>query len=258
MKQVDLLGIPGIGKSTVMKALEKNHSSKSGYLFPRAAKRLAAHKAFSGSPSYQERLAASLLCSAPFYRPIGRLLIARKGFQKKALYSYAENHSPFLENCAKGLAGKSQDPAHMLLGATWLTKKIEEYYFLERYLDQKSRVIFDESLLQKVFGTWDVTALDPEGIKNFFYHVPQPSGAIIIEGPANLTAKRIKQRAKVITAHRNLETKELIAWVEKAGTIIDLARKTLAERKVKILLLSAASTAEDNAREIDNFMTTLT
>ena len=254
MKNVDLLGVPGVGKSTIIKALEKNHSSKGGYLFPAAAKRLAARQALSGSPSYQERLAANLLNSATFYRTIGRLIIARKGYQKKALFSYAENHYPFLENCAEGLALKSKDPAHMLLGATWLTKKLEEYYFLERYLDQNRRVIFDESLLQKVFGIWDVAALDLEGIKNYYYHVPLPAGAIIIEAPAELVAARLKQRGKVITAHRNLEAEELIPWIEKAGTIIDIAREILTERKVKVLVIPAASSAQDSARRIDNYM----
>ncbi len=257
MKNVDLLGIPGVGKSTILKALEKNYSSKKRYLFPRAANRLAARKVLSASPSYQERLAANLLCSAPLYRTIGRLLIARKDYQKKALFSYTKNHYPFLDNCAKGLATKSQDPAQMLLGATWLTNKIKEYYFLDRYLDQSCRVIFDESLLQKVFGIWEVTALDLEGIKNYFYHLPLPAGVIIVEGPAELIATRIKQRAKVITAHRNLEAEELISWLEKAGTIIDIARETLTERKVKVLVISATSAAEDNARAIDNYMINL-
>lgn len=258
MKNVDLIGIPGIGKSTILKALEEKRSAGAGYLFPPAANRLAARRALSGGPSYRERLAAGLLCSAPFYRPVGRLLIARKGFRKNALSAYAENHAPFLENCARGLAAKGDDPAHMLLGATWLTRKIEEYYFLEAYLDRDCRVIFDESLLQKVFGTWDVAAPDYDGIKEYFYHLPLPAGVIMIEGPAELAAARIRQRSKLITAHRNLAEEELMQWLEKAGAIVDLAGSVLKERRVNILVIAAAAPARDNAREIDRYMTNLT
>lgn len=255
MKRIDLLGVPGSGKSTVYKHLRKIRATQQSYLFAAEARHMARTKIIGRENKIKGLFINTLLASKAFRKVFGQSVYLTGDQTRAAIEQCSQEYKEFLEACAEGGLQKRSDPAHMLLGYYWLTGKIEEFYFLENILDQDTRVVFDESLSQKIFGLTDLLTVDEQFIKDYFRTVPQPAAVIVLTGEPSLILSYLEQKARHNIAHRNLSSDEQIRWLEQGCRLVELAKTIYHQRGVKVLDLSAVAKPAQNARLVNDFLT---
>lgn len=257
MKRIDFLGVPGSGKSTVYKHLRKHRASHKTYLFAAEARHMARTKIIGRENRVKGLFINTLLASKTFRKLFGQSVYLTGDQTRAALEQCSHEYKEFLQACADGALQKSSDPAHMLLGYYWLTGKIEEFYFLQNNLNQDTRVVFDESLSQKIFGLTDLFADNNQFIKDYFSTIPQPAAVVALTGEPSLLLGYLEKKARHNIAHRKLSSDEQVRWLEQGCRLIELAKTVYRRRGVKVLDLSAAAKPAENARLVNDFLTDL-
>ncbi len=253
MKRIDFLGVPGTGKSTICNELVKVRSSFEDYCFPQEARRIIEAKALLQKKSIKNK-AAGYLISNRFFSSFFKKSLYTGFSLKEELNAFYEKNGEFLSVCAMCVSEKVDSPNHKLLGATWLTKIIAEYHFLNRSINYDLKVVFDESLSQKIFGVSDVLNFKYELVSRYFKTMPKPDGLIIVKGDVSTIKRRLFGRTKINTGHIKLNEKEISTWIENANKLVDLGEIVLKDRNIRTVEVPASNDPQTNARLIYEFI----
>ncbi len=254
MKRVDFFGVPGVGKSTVFHSLRTVRKSSQDFCFPEEARRLSIAKVLTNKSTLKHKLVGSLIKYKLLYDLFGKSPLLSRSSLKDAMMYFDDEYEGFLLSCALGVSHKIKDPCHLLLGAAWLANVIEEHYFFHSYLDDITKVIFDESLSQKVFGISDCLNLNDRIVIDYFNTMPLPQGVVLIEEGLSIIKSRLQKRSNILISHRFLSDEDLSLWIEKACTVVSIAKEVLLARKVKVLKLSALDEPINNAKKVREFI----
>ncbi len=257
MKRIDFLGVPGIGKSTVYNHLVKVRASQKDYLFSMEARHQARTRVIARKNKTAGLIISSLVGLETFRKMFSHSVYLTGDQTRAAVEQCNREYKDYLETCAAAVARKSSDPVHMLLGCHWLTGKIEEFIFLNNNLTGDSRVVFDESLSQKVFGLTDLFTTNDTFIKDYFTTVPLPAAVVSLTGEPPLVLGRLEKKARGNIAHRHLKSEELASWVALACQLVEEAKTIYLKRGVKVLTVPAGAEPEENARLINDYLTCL-
>jgi len=264
MKRIEFFGVPGVGKTATYRALKSLRNSKREWLLFSEAKRVSVNNYICQNKGLNNKqrlvsLIQRLFINVPVAETIigvgeGKYLAKRN--DQGQFMRFAEEYDTFISNCAEGLLHTNRAAYRRLLGAHLLINTVNDISFLDQHLDD-IKVVFDESITQKVFGVIDIEASDcKEKAYNYFISMPEPQGVVVFEGDSMTIDKRLKQRyleeGKLVPAHRNMDN--YTNWIESASEIVKVGKRVFCEKEVKMLELSAKASVHENAKLIREFV----
>lgn len=251
MKRIDILGAAGCGKTTVL-----NHAREPlRKTLPASAVELAVVRSLKASSSVN--VSQRLLCSIPKFKGLFQTKYIIDG-EKSAFPEFVDRHEDFFELVQKNayLPGRSQ--YRRIEGYYYFINTVRRIAFLERWLADDDKVVFDESLSQKVYSVtpWDLKYEDDAYV--YFERMPLPTALIHIDADANQVVRQVKSRAlatgNVIPGHRGASQAELIVLTEACLRFARIASMCLQSRGCNVLTLHASSPIAKNAKTIVDFV----
>jgi hypothetical protein len=261
MKRIDLMGVPGVGKTTTYNLLGQCRESPNDYLLFEEAYRSvviakssnivrSAHKLRNRIP--QDRFSFQMkriLNKWLDYELRSTTYRIEKNNLEQSIKEMQEKYPDFVEFILPTL-GKPP-PGNSLIRLDGNSNpynksinRLNQYSILQRFLDNDSKVIFDNSFSHKVFSIVNFNQpIDPGRINQYIKAMPRPVGTIILYAPPEIIVERIRKRADcgVVNAWHSqiVNTNLLEGWVKKGCEILMLASQYLREQGIPVLELNA-------------------
>ena len=208
MRRIDLLGAPGVGKTTLYNELLKHHNREDQWLTLEEAKILIAKRYVHYNIHSLKELVRSLMLHTINIKIVQKKISENIycSLAKKALNEKLEEWMPFIEVCSKSLGDNNKPPYYRFLLARWLLDQLNDVALVQSAV-QNDYVIFAESLAQRATGLmpWNISTVEKQSEK-YFKLMPAPDVVVLLQAEPQLIIKRIIQRAdqKVIIQHRDL------------------------------------------------------
>jgi len=240
MERIDLLGAPGVGKSSLLNYLINKSHYHSQILKPDKAKVILAKeyiKAFHRRYIYSFISIIFKLCTIPRIR----ILLANeilKNAEDVNLWNERDQYKAFFDNVLDIVASSKKDPIITLFGINQFFN-VSKYTFLLESSKQEGVVLFDESLSQKVYGVANCGIyLDHEAIKKYFTYMPLPKCLVYCYLDLENLLDRIKKRNKIILPHRNLSEEQLRIVCRNQLEVASIGKEILESRGCNIIQIN--------------------
>jgi hypothetical protein len=263
MKRIDIMGLCGVGKTTIFRLLGQYRKDPCDFqLFEEAYQSLGLKKssALAGFLFKQiKRTESSVSTIKKVYQfPLKKLLnfqirLKTRTMEQKNLHSALQELMEKYPNFTQTILNLPQnqfglDSFHVSLNESISVKKtlkrINQYSILQKYLDDDIKIIFDYSFLMKIFTLTDFSQpINAEKIHQYIKSMPKPFGTINLIAPPEVIIARLRGRAKlgrVNEWHRNIIDSDLLEqWVENACEISRIAMSCMAEEGASLYNLNA-------------------
>jgi hypothetical protein len=253
---VELYGPPGVGKSTLLRALSLKRSIKNPeFLSPTEAFNEYRFKWFS---HYASQYSVKAFLSR---MPRIQYLLYRNQNQ---FYNYHDiarkldiKAKEYLEFCLNNDCSEIDSPIYRIKALNWILD-VMGYYLLNHYTKCKIPVLFlDEGFLQKIFS---VTSVNNRIQQNqYIENMPKANGYIFINAPIQTIIKRLNKRqnsgGKVTLRHNLLSNDNIMR--KDTGMIrtafVDLTTH-LKSYNIPILVIDSTHDADLNSNLIYTFI----
>jgi thymidylate kinase len=279
MKRLDLLGVPGVGKTTLYNLLGKNRESFNNYFVFEEAYRSAIFSKLPGFYQFVDKL--NSFFKTPWFanrvfntlvRPLERMVETEKHIIEEenlgqAIAYIQKKYPDFLAMRLSGigkplLLGTPDYPEDYLRYQRKTYHHINQFHILEKSLEDETIVVFDNSFAHKVLSIVNYTEdIDEKVINQYIKLMPPPAGVAILFAPPQVIVARIRKRAQnglVNNWHRRIVDTDLLdEWVEKACEITKIARQGFLSHNYPVLDLNAELSPNTNVKIAQNFIQTL-
>lgn len=261
MKRIDLLGAPGVGKTTLYKELLQRRNRHDHWLTLEEAKILITKRHLRGNFRSLKEFAGLLILHTVNVRVLQKKLSENiyLSLADKALEERLEDWMPFIELCSESLGDHNKPPFYRFLLAKWFLSQLEEAALVESVVSEDI-VLFAESLSQRATGLmpWSYS-LGEQQSRKYFNLMPAPHAVVFLRAESQQVKKRIinRSRQKIIVQHHGLSENELLERVEIATTIVEIGAGVLRERGVHILELDALLPINSLVEETKKLIQTL-
>jgi thymidylate kinase len=276
MKRLDLLGVPGVGKTTLYNLLGENREHSNDYFIFDEAYRSVILKELPFFYRYLDEFIGSLKSSRysnrlfnAFVRPFERAIVTEK--QKieeenleQAIEEMQRKYPGFLSMRLSGigkplLQGTPDYPSDYLKYKKKTYHQINQYDILEKSIGKETIVVFDNSFAHKVLSIVDYSKeIDENIINQYTRTMPPPAGLVIFQASPMVIVARIRSRAQnglINNWHREIvDNKVLDEWVEKACEITSIARRYFLKQNYPLLDINTELPPLVNVRKIQTFI----
>lgn len=260
MNRIDIVGVGGVGKSTLMKNLKAKRSNKT-WLDENEALNIAARNAIkSTKASYVLIKIIFLISKTGIKLPKTVLLQVLNKMGSSQFRNFLKENPDFLRAIIKGIERQSSNNIQKLDFIHHFVHVIQKYSFIEHYSKRTNWVIWDESLTHKMFAVipWEMDSIDL--VKHYCETMPLPNGVIYLrDNPENIT-KKIKNRTLkgiTISAHENLSTNCLTKLNSITIQLVEFSIEILKNRGINVLELNAQDKKEVNLLKAQKFVDSL-
>jgi hypothetical protein len=245
---VELLGLPGAGKSTLARALLAGATRRSpeGLVSP---ERVLGTARLPLPAGLDASLRAGVDLLPPRAMGVARRVLWRAG-SDDALAVLARTHPEFLELVAHAAPPPDADAAHVLRWRSWPLATIETHVALRRADAPGRTVLVEEGLVQRANT---VCAGDPSLAARYFATQPVPDVLVVLDIDAELARDRIaSRRSPALLRHAGLGPAQVLTDLERSVGLIATATDVLRGRGVVLLELDATEpTALLSRRVVD-------
>jgi len=261
IKRIDLVGAPGVGKSTLYHELLKQRCDEDHWMTPNELRIvIAATESFKDAHSIKDIIFAILLNIRLFKRihPFLSNIVLSK-YHKFLLWESREQEAA-LDQILKAIASSPYPANVKLVRYSWLLERSEQVALLQKLTPLNITLLFDDSLTQQLIslGPWSSqAALD--NLNSFYDVLGELSAVIFLDTDSNTVLERLGKRKnkRINTAHRGLNDLELAMetkkGLESARQLVDLI-----ERKgIVVIRVNAADPLYDQVRFVNDKMQTI-
>jgi deoxyadenosine/deoxycytidine kinase len=244
-KIIEMIGAPGVGKTTLINALEKKWSKDKKWI---PQNKYVVNQNITPFFSVQNLL---------YYY---RLLLNKGGIDSNLIdwngYEFAKNNPEFLDLCWTLLSqNKKSDYKNVddrFRNAKYLFTVFGKYQFLSNLNDERV-FVNDEFLLHRMT---QITRplLNEKEIRDFVRFVPKPNGLIVFNAPVNIILDRIQTRNRKIVKFHGLSDNEISTIVSDEVKKINTMVCMLKELKVSILEVDTTNQINHNVELLMDFI----
>ncbi|MBS4033662.1 MAG: deoxynucleoside kinase [Ignavibacterium sp.] len=258
MKRIDIIGAPGVGKSTLVNLLLEKRKNTSVWLTVDEAKTLIAKEEIKNNYSIIKRLLGLLILNIINKKKLRECFrdMVNETVEKKAFQEKLELWEPFIEFCVNCVGDHNKDAYYRLLLANSFLHIIKDVALIERS-KIKTKVVFDYSLSQNVTGliSWNYE-VGSKLSKEYFELMPRPDALIYIEATPEIIVDRIIQRSSeiIITQHRELSSKEILQRTKITISNISSGVRVLQDKGIPILTIDSTQSLDDAAYFCSEFL----
>jgi predicted CopG family antitoxin len=246
--QIEFIGSPGVGKSTIYQELEKKWDRNAiwipdKYLFPRKRKSLL----------FKPKKILSLGFSKDSHQ-IDVLALREAGDRFVALYP------EYMEACWNNIHARQKKHLNGLdlrfAKANYLYQLVQKIQCVDESNNPRVAIV-DEGLVHSIYNGlyWSETEEEEkQEIKNLLKVIPLPKGLISIETSFSENISRLLERKKVISMHKSLIVSDLESVIRQNRSKRALLNQILKEFGIPLLHLDSSKAPQHNTSEIIKFI----
>jgi len=225
---VELVGAPGVGKSTLARALVGRRVGAAGRMVVSAADLL--HRPARRLPW-------------PFASMVRRPLDAMD--RRGALTAIAPQWQEFLALCAEPRARSSGSDLRRLYADSWLLTTLETMA-LARQRQDPALVVLDEGLVQRAIGVLG-PAPDPERLRRFVATVPCADVVVQLVASEDWLLERMSRRTeegRVNLRHIGLDAEQLRASLRADQELLGAVVAGLGSRGIRVIRIDTETAVD--------------
>jgi hypothetical protein len=247
-KIIELLGIPGVGKSSIYSALSSSWNKDMNWvpadlLLPKQKITFRSPKDFL--LSFSKRIGKDINLS----------LLKEAGFRFVAQYPEYMNGS--WDAIHRKHISREDGPDVRLKEATRLKKSTEYIQYISENESLKYAILDIGGLVQRLDFTWftskDIVE-DQREIVHLLNFMPLPEGVIYIYVDQKINVERLLNRGRTLAVHRNLTGKELEEFCKKYQQRWAFVCDKLEEKNVPLLKIRAQIPIPEIKDRINEFV----
>lgn len=246
MGRIDFLGAPGVGKSTIYKALlsfisistqnKKYYSEEEAILY-----------SVRNYIRKNKNLEAFLIDILLIFRKIRNPYISsiEEKINKKIFEEFVLEHEKLFELVDRAYCMSDKSLYRKQYGYLSFNRKIRKYAILKECFPYI--VIADESLSQKVYGVNPSECFNAQIIKAYFNTITVPNFLIHCVNDEVEVVNRILAREKTIPGHQGLTEAELVEKTKSSLLIAEIGAEILQQRGAQVIEVDTAKQVQENA-----------
>lgn len=243
MRRIDFLGVPGSGKTTVCREIERSRMAQSWFMDHEAKKNTA--RILAGSEvSTITNIFKGWLSRIPGFGWAGTLLVhgLLPAAAREALWESRESWEESLKFYIQHLGVSSEHPIRTFWNAEQFIARVHDVAVLEKF-SPSSTVVFENSLTQRallcVLDSY--SAGDTLILGKCLTVLPHPSAVVYLRLSPERLAERIRQRAprKTIQKHKNLSREELLEKITEEYDFYENAIIELKRHSIPVIVIDA-------------------
>ena len=259
MKRIDLMGVPGVGKSTLYKKLIKCRNKNFKFLTLEEAKFLIARKhSTKAKKTMKDSLKDFLLITRVYKITTPDLpdIVLRKK-KREFLWDSKEKMDDFIDKSIKLIEESDRISLLKLYDFSYFCESLENVLLLKKSTDEAT-VLIDESLAKRPFLSHRDDKEYLDRISEYFYNMPIPDGIVFFRSSTSEVLARIEERkkkqGKIIPGHKDLSKDELRKHVKAQIHVSEYGLTILRKRNIPILILDASNPIKTNSEKVISFI----
>ena len=259
IRKICFIGAPGVGKSTIYKALIEERKQKK-WLTPMEAKFEIAKKYWpQGKSNIKDRALNKLFLHNFFFteKYAGLSNYIMKNIVEESFQSMRSNYEPLFDMAFKGLECEVKDSVSRMLAALFFIKTAKNEMFIDSFAVNEP-VLFDDSMWQSLRGVKQY--FNNFADNRFITKMPRPDAVIHCFSGIDKVFDQIKKRSnegKLNTCHYSQTDKELYESIKADIENARYKTELLEGSGIKVLNINAGLNIADNIKIINEFLTVL-
>lgn len=259
IRRIDFMGAPGIGKTTLYKALLRKKLPAKAITEKEAGRR--ALENYAKRQPWDNWLTFKALHTIPKLRKF-YVSTMELECQREAHAEFMEHYEDFYRIAAECLGETGRSERRRAGGYHSFIKKNMRWAVIHKYFnDENAMILSDESLSHRVYLLLPWSERSKDAAMQYFSHLPAPDGVVHVTSDADTVRARIAERKKAakkfIPGHKNLDETELIKRIEGTLELARTGAAVLADRGVTVLELDGGESVSSNVMEMQAFIDTL-
>ncbi len=248
-KIIEIIGPPGVGKSTLYKALCKTWSLDSNWIYQEALL-IPAKPSFLDFRKWLEYYAKMLLD-----RKLTKSIKTDYGLRfvnnNQALANFYWSHLSDTRTYTSDEIDKRFRSAYILFYDFCRYQAILETFY-------EKPCLINEGLLQKSFFVLEDEDYLHTLLNTYLSLLPLPQAVIIINTTSNsVIFERLRNRKKIIASHEGKDDSEILKDIEKWQRTLSILIEKTQDSSVKILRIDGEKPIDDNVHHISGLLASL-
>ncbi len=256
IKRIDFLGAPGIGKSTLYKALLREKLPANAITEKEAGRRALSN--YVKRQPWDKRVSYKALNTIPKLRKF-YVSTMELECQREAHAEFMKHYEDFYRTAAACLGKTGRSERRRAGGYHSFIKKNMRWAVIHKHFnDENAMILSDESLSHRIFLLLPWSERSKDAARQYFSHLPAPQGVVHVTSDADTVRARIAERKeaakKFIPGHENLDESELIKRIEGTLELARTGAAVLADRGVSVLELDGGEPVPSNTKKIHYYI----
>lgn len=243
MRHIELLGIPGSGKSTLSRQLAGSETS-TGRVW---ALEEAARRALRGRGSHIGTRAAARLTPNADNR-LWKIVYSRAPERAEAMVEFASHWSEFLESVVTAQRERVKRDHGQSLVLSWILNLGARFVLASRGIPRSDSLIIDEGFAQRalaVFGHGWADSDRPH-LARYLQTMPKPEVIVRIDAEVEICRQRLDRSGWPQRASQ-LSRDERVAYLERARETVDTVATHLDRAGVQLVEVAGDVTTRSQA-----------
>lgn len=258
MKRVELIGSPGVGKTTLYKAIINKSKKSSQWVSASDAKKTIAQRLY-GEKSEMSSILYKVCVQIPYIDSFLTKSILRSEYEK-SVWLKKDEYQQLLYSLLNLQQTKDELAIRSLYRYSWLLTKIQEACLLD-YAIETNRVLIDESILQKVWPLMLTSDISDSGIAEIFSKIPHPFAVIALTCDTDVVLERLIKREEKkenwMIGYRAISISELKEKISKIQHMVNTLADAMESRGAYVLRINTNTDFISHANDINAYFSSL-
>jgi hypothetical protein len=256
VRRVDLIGPPGVGKSSFCEHLIRNRQRGALWNTETELEKACALRLVQRQRLVWQRLGLVATARIPRLSKAASRHINRR-MEREAFEWFADEFEGFVSLAKDAFCSSDKSEYRRAIGYHRFVSTMMRWAVLLRWAPSMT-VLCDESIVQKMFGVLCWSQRGMALTKEYCRTMPRPSAVVcLVDAPTAIVGRihgRQEEGGKTIPGHKGLSTKELLSVTQTMLDIVLAMEEALRGEGIPVLKLDASEEQTKNAGRVATFM----